>query len=88
VGESEEYGGYWLYILPLLELIILPELIITQGPSKHHRWHWKLTSETLILVRVIMLLALVEPEVLKLYLRSIIIFFFLFLHNEPVLGII
>jgi hypothetical protein len=35
-----------------------------------------------------MLLALVEPEVLKLYLRSIIIFFFLFLHNEPVLSII
>jgi len=64
VGESEEYGGYWLYILPLLELIILPELIITQGPSKHHSRLWKLTPKTLILVRVIMPLVLVEPEVL------------------------
>jgi hypothetical protein len=88
VGEPEEYGGYWLYILPLLELIILPELIITQGPSKHHSRLWKLTPETLILVRVIMPLVLLEPKVLQLDLRSILIFSFLFLHNEPVLGII
>ena len=50
-------------------------------------WHWKLSPETLELVRVIILLTLVEAYVLKLYFRPIILFF-LFLHYEPVLGII
>jgi hypothetical protein len=88
VRESEEHGGYGLHVLPLLELIIFPKLIVAKGPAAHHRWPWKLTSETLELDRVIILLILVKCEVLKLYSRSIIIFFLLFLHYEPVLGII
>jgi hypothetical protein len=69
-------------------MIILPKLIVAQGPATHHRWPWQLTSETLKLDRVVILLTLEEAKVLKLYFRSIVIFFLLFLHYEPVLGII
>ena len=64
VRESEVHGGYWLYVLSLLELIILPKRIVTDSPTAHHRWLWNMASETLELDRVIIMLKLVEAEVL------------------------